>query len=63
MPERAYETMKARAIGIIERAESDLGGLSAGQRRDLLADNTEWSFELIRRIVADLPATTLPNTL
>jgi hypothetical protein len=57
MPPRAYETMKTRAAQIIERAESDLGGLTPGQRRDLLMDNTEWSYDVIKQIVADLPAT------
>lgn len=44
------------AMRLIYRAETDLGALTSGQRRDLLADNTEFSMEVIREIVARLIA-------
>lgn len=39
------------AIDIIARAEKDLGPLSQGQKRDLLADNTDWNFSYIAAVV------------
>jgi len=45
-----------QARGIIARAEADLGPLDAPQRRDLLADNTGWTLETIREMVAYLGA-------
>lgn len=40
------------AKSLIDHAERDLGPLSDGMRRDLLADNTAWSRERIAQAVA-----------
>lgn len=45
-----------RAREIIRRAELDLGPLNAGQRRDLLADNTPHTLETIDELVACIAA-------
>ena len=44
-------TRLEEARDLIYRAEVDLGHLSPGQRRDLLADNTDWTLEDIYHIV------------
>lgn len=46
---RADVTIAKRIIALAER---DLGKLSAGQRRDLLMDNLDWSSERVARAVA-----------
>lgn len=51
MTPRDWQGDYARAADIVRRAERDLGELSDGQRRDLLADNTEWTADYIRTIV------------
>lgn len=43
-----------RAENIIHAAETDLGPLDDGQRRDLLTDNTDWSRDCIVAFVAQL---------
>jgi hypothetical protein len=41
-----------RATRLIEACERDLNRkLSQGERRDLLADNTPWTLEYIRKVV------------
>lgn len=46
---------KAKARELIAKCEADLRRkLTDGQKRDLLADNTQWTSEFIRRMVAEL---------
>jgi hypothetical protein len=50
-----FDEAAIKAAGIIQAAEAGLfTHLSAGQRRDLLKDNTDWTSELIAAIVAHL---------
>jgi hypothetical protein len=48
------ETSLTMARRLIARAERDLGPLTNGQRRDLLADRTVWSMETIKHVVEAL---------
>jgi hypothetical protein len=55
MPARTDPYKLATARQLIARCESDLRRrLSDGEKRDLLADNTEWSLPLIAAVVAEI---------
>ena len=54
MSQYSWKAKLAKAKSIIDKAEAALGKLSSGQRRDLLMDNTKWSYDTICQLVDDL---------